>query len=266
MPVFRSVLLLAALIGLSWFSFFNIAPARVLAAEALDPFGDRPTRSILFVGNSRMFVNEMPYMIREMADSAGSPHAYQVRMWALPGETLEQHWTRGDVRRLIGERRWDEIVFQAESAAHFERPADDFISYGRKLIEEARAHGAKPTLIVGWTYGQDAVPRSAATHLSAYHGFIQSDHRRLAGATGATLINVGQAWRRASQGGLPFRLETDGNHPSIHGSYLTALIVYAHLSGGDPERVSYVPAGLPAEDAREIRRFAAKFAGDARSF
>ena len=52
----------------------------------------------------------------------------------------------------------------------------------------------------------------------------------------------------------PFRLERDGNHPTLHGSYLAALVFYAHLSGGDVAEITYVPAGLPPGDAALLRR------------
>jgi hypothetical protein len=58
--------------GLAWFSFFNTAAGREATAYALDAFDSRPARSILFIGNSRTFPYGMPYMVREMADSAGA--------------------------------------------------------------------------------------------------------------------------------------------------------------------------------------------------
>jgi hypothetical protein len=47
-------------------------------------------------------------------------------------------------------------------------------------------------------------------------------------------------------------LTTDGNHPSIHGTYLYALTVFAHL-GGDPARVAYAPEGVSPAEAAAIR-------------
>lgn len=259
MVVLRVLSLLCALTGFSWYQFFNIAPARVLIEEALDPFGSRPVRSVLFVGNSRMYAHGMPYMVRAIADSAGSPYAWRLRMHARPGETLERHWKKGRVATLLGAQRWDGVVLQAESGAHFEANHKSFAAFGRKLIDEARRRDVPVSLVVGWVYGPAAYPSWSADDRARYFGHMRRDHRALARDAGARLIHVGEGWRRAAADGLRPRLDSDGNHPSLHGSYLTALLIYAHLSGADPELASYAPATMPDDEARAIRAFAGRY-------
>jgi hypothetical protein len=75
----------------------------------------------------------------------------------------------------------------------------------------------------------------------------------LADATGAGLIDVGSIWKRVVASRPDLALTSDGNHPSIHGTYLAALMVYGHLSGAEVREVRYVPDGIAEEDARALR-------------
>ncbi len=59
----------------------------------------------------------------------------------------------------------------------------------------------------------------------------------------------------ASTGGMP--LYEDGNHPTVYGSYLSALMIYGFISGGDVTQVTYRPAGVDEVSAQEIRRIVA---------
>lgn len=254
MRIVRPLLLTALLAGLVWFGFFQTASAREVAGLALDSFDSRPARSILFIGNSRTYPNNMPYMVRAMADSAGAPEKYQVRMRAVPGETFKGHWQDPRVQRLLAEG-FDDVVLQAESGAHWTREdSRDFHDYGARLIEAAASRGGRPVLFVGWTYGESVFRDMPPGARTAYYRQIQDEHLRLARRGDARRANVGQVWRAVDAAHPSFRLDSDGNHPTLHGSYLSALVIYAQLSGGDVERVTYVPSGMPERDARELRR------------
>jgi len=251
---FRALLLTTLLAGLVWFSFLNSASAREVAGLALDGFDSRPARSVLFVGNSRTYPHGMPYMVRAMADSAGAPVKYQVRMHALPGETFEGHWDNPRLRAMLAEG-FDDVILQASSGSHWsEADARDFLAYGERLVRDAAAHGARPTLFVGWNYGPSVFRDRPPAAEAGYYRDIQADHLRLARLSGARRANVGRVWRAVLAADPPFRLERDGNHPTLHGSYLAALVFYAHLSGGEVANVRYVPSGLSEEHAALLRR------------
>ena len=239
----RILMMAAAFGGLVRFNFVNTASANEVRQAAVNLFDQRPARSILFVGNSRTYPHDLPYMVRRMADSANAPEKYQIRMHALPGQALADHWRNPRAHALLAER-WDDVIIQGNSGAHIsESDRANFQRFGEQLIEEAAVHGAQPVLFVGWTYGTDADWPAAAT--AQNHQRIQQDHRRLASHTGAGLANVGSVWRSVQAADPPFRLDTDGNHPSLHGSYVSALVFYAHLAGDDVAKVSYVRPGSP---------------------
>ena len=260
--MFRILLLAATIAGLSWFQFVNTASARDVGRDAVDLFDPRPKQDILFVGNSRLFTNDLPSMVREVADSADAPVRYRVRMWALPGLRFEDHARNKSVQRLLA-RRWDRVILQAQSAESMmgEEWQASFAANGRQLVGRARAAGSPASLVVNWTYSAEEFRRHDAPEgeRARVYGQIQHDHRALARATGAGLINVGGAFKRVETAEPSVPLTPDGNHPSQHGTYVYALMVYAHLSGADVRGVRYVPDGVSEGEALLLRELVADF-------
>jgi hypothetical protein len=252
----RILLMTVVIAGLSWFQFINTASARETARNAADLFDPRPASDVLFVGNSRLFTNDLPSMVRAVADSAGAPVKYRVRMWALPGLRFEDHARNKSVQRLLGQR-WDRVVLQAQSAESLmgDEWRASFLANGRRLVESARATGSPASLVVNWTYGEQEFRRHQAPEgeRARAHGMIQSDHRTLARETGADLLNVGAAFRQVETAAPAIDLIPDGNHPSQQGTYVYALMVYAHLSGADVRGVRYVPDGVSEAEAKVLR-------------
>jgi hypothetical protein len=249
----RILVMIAALAGLGWFQFLNTASASEVSRSALDLFDPRPARDILFVGNSRMYVNGMPAMVRRIADSADSPVKYRVRMWARPGADFVDH-ARNDRLRGLLDQRWDRVILQGQSASHWDdEDRSEFATHGTWLAERAGQAGSPVSLVINWNYGdalyQGHPPGTRAAHYRA----IQHDYRALARRTDAALIDVGTAWKRMEGTNPGFPLTTDGNHPSVHGTYLYALTVYAHVAGGGIARVRYVPDGVSPAEAAAIR-------------
>jgi hypothetical protein len=249
--------LLAVLIaGLSWFQFFNTASAREVSRDAVDLFDPRPARQILFIGTSRMSTNDLPAMVRAVADSAGAPVKYQVRMWAPGGRNLIDHAGTEFVQRLLAQR-WDRVILQAQSREQMnDRTRAEFAFYGRRLVALARESGSPSSLVVNWTYGEQ-LSRDYPGMREEYHDRIQRDHRALAGESGAALVNVGRAWRQVEAAKPGLALTTDGNHPSVAGTYVYALMVYAHLSGADVRTVRFVPDGVSEAQAEVLREIVA---------
>lgn len=250
----------AVIAGLSWFQFVNTASARDTARNAADLFDPRPASDVLFIGNSRLFTNDLPSMVRDVADSAGAPVKYRVRMWALPGLRFEDHARNKSVQRLLGQR-WDRVVLQAQSAESMMGEAwrESFMANGRRLVEAARAGGSPASLVVNWTYSEEEFRRHGAPdgERARVHGTIQRDHDALAQSAGADLINVGSAFRRVETAEPGIALIPDGNHPSMQGTYVYALMVYAHLSGADVRSVRYVPDGVGEAEAKVLREIVA---------
>ena len=89
-------------------------------------------------------------------------------------------------------------------------------------------------------------------------GLVQSGYRQLSKATGVPLVNVGKAWNDVTEAQPGFSLyQADGNHASVHGSYLTALVMFQNLSGLSPETTTWRPSGVDEQQAVYLRSIAA---------
>jgi hypothetical protein len=239
---------------LVWFNQFQEESVAAATQRATDLLDSRPARSILIVGNSRTYFNGMPAMLRKIADSAGSPTKFQIEVSAYPGAKLADHWANKRSRQLLGEG-WDEIILQAESAAQSNGDARvSFQDYGNKLAGIAKVNHGHPRLVVNWAYDPilyegDLDGQWRAQHIEQ----IRWSHAKLASDTGMSTIKLSGLWEAVRQAHPSIKLTSDGNHPTIAGSYLYALALYASLSNGPVTAVTYVPQGVSPDEAKAIR-------------
>lgn len=242
-----------------------------------DRFDSRPVRHVLFIGNSRTYYHNMPMMVRFMADSAQSPYLYVLSMHTPSGESFKGHWENSKVQNLL-ELKWDEVVLQGQSPENL-MPiwSESFLEYGEKLILKARETGVIPKLYPPWIYEGGEYKALTAQYAGWYnqhvryyeerkeffypfspevhYAYIQRDYLQLAQKTGADLVNIPEVWEKLRSSGPQYQyLTVDGNHPSLQGSYLVALMFYAAFSGDDVNNVSYVPGGLSQEEAEHIKK------------
>lgn len=237
------------------FSAYNQAVRHGLiedpVAYVFDLFDERPVFRILMIGNSRTYYNHMPFMVRKIADSAGAPYKVQITMHALPSRSLEQHWNNSRVHELI-EAGWDRIVLQEKSGGHwYQQNRQNFSRYGRKLVDKAKSFAPQVSLLVGWPYSL-AFFEGNEKHLKTHFDEMQKGHQVLSRETGAALINVGAAWVRQLDRNPQLRLESDGNHPNVYGSFLAALAIYASLPDPRLSSVTYSPFGVAKPEAVEL--------------
>jgi hypothetical protein len=190
-----------------------------------DGGGERPLR-VLFVGNSLSATNDLPAAVRALAARAG-PRPVETRIVAPGGVSLEEHWFSTGARQALEEGPWDAVVLQQgpstlpQSRAHLR-------TWTRRWADEVRAHGARPALLGAWPEAErrDAFPAAIDSHATA------------AAAADATLLPVAAAWRAAWKRDSDLELYgPDGFHPGELGTQLAALVVYAGLTGTDPEEL-----------------------------
>lgn len=270
MPIFRTLTLALLLTGSCWFEFAQDHSVGELAQIARDQSDPRPARRILMLGNSRMSGNDLPGMVRRIADSAHAPEKYEVLMIAPGGASFQSLSDDWRVEREVGQP-WDDAVFQGESRGQSStEQAANFMATGTNLIGSVHPRHPHPLLIINWAYdralytGADnpaeakAVDQGRADH----YRMIQLAHAELARRTDARAVNVGQVWEylHATMPGVA--LTSDGNHPTVAASYFVALCLYTGLSGGAVGAVQWAPDGMPADEAAQIRSLVDRYRAD----
>lgn len=182
-----------------------------------------PGLHVLFVGNSLTYVNDLPGILEAMADSAGQP-LLETRVVAKPDYSLEDHWNDGDALTAIEKGGWNVVVLQ-QGPSSLETSRTLLIDYARRFAERVRQVGARPALYQVWPTADRASDFSRANE----------SYRIAAGSVQGLLFPVGEAWlaARAIDASIPL-YAFDGLHPSVEGSYLAALVMYAVLYGRSP--------------------------------
>jgi hypothetical protein len=61
----------------------------------------KPKLRALFVGNSYIYFNNVPYLLRVLTDVALEQRRLETKMIVGPGFTLERHWVGGGARSAI---------------------------------------------------------------------------------------------------------------------------------------------------------------------
>jgi hypothetical protein len=211
----------------------------------------RPVQRVLWLGDSYTYANDLPAILAEMADSAPAPVRFDITVRAFANASLEEHWNDARTRALLAEGGWDRVIVQPETFVRVLDGDDPHFSYAGKLL--AAASKARPAVVVSWTASEAHFAARSASRTEAFEA-IESNHAGLAVRTGAELIHVARVWEDLLADPPPFPLYSDGNHPSVQGSYAAALAIYASLAMADPGEVIYVPRGMDGGQAALLRQ------------
>jgi hypothetical protein len=188
------------------------------------------TVRILFVGNSLTYVNDLPFMVKALADSAGID-GVQVAQVAKPDYALEDHWNDGQARRVIETGGWHWVVLQQGPSAVLANRANlrEWTATFSTLI---RSKGGEPALYQVWPQ---------LVNFTDFDASAES-YRLAALDVNGLLLAAGNAWRAAwARNAATPLYSNDGLHPSVQGSYTAALTIF----GGIFHRaVAGLPGGL----------------------
>ena len=169
--------------------------------------------SILFIGNSHTYFNDMPLMVKQRADKEG--YDCRVTMIAHGGWYLAQHAQEPDVRFDILYGGYDYVVLQEH--AHPFGPEEKFMDAAAQLVQMIRQAGSTPVIYECWAKQDE--PEAQAR--------MNEVHRRIAEQTGALLAPVGEDWRRFMQSHPDLEMyAADGAHASPTGSDFAAAHIW----------------------------------------
>lgn len=184
-------------------------------------------QTVLFIGNSLTYYNELPLLVQGIADAAKGDSLI-IAMVAGPDMALVDHWKQGDAPKAIQGSRWNYVVLQqGPSSTTINRDSlRTLTKMFAPLIVEA---GGKPVLFSAWSAidRRQDFPRAAESY------------RLAAEDVGGLYAPIANAWVDAWAREPGLNLYQDGLHANIAGSYLAALVIYARIFGKSP-------VGLPA--------------------
>ncbi|MFD2935453.1 hypothetical protein [Spirosoma flavum] len=208
------------------------------------------TLSILFIGNSYTYFNNLPVVVKSIAAHNGQP--INAEMIVAGGMTLKGHWhdsTHVALKKLQS-RHWDFVIMQDQSQLglegagpepidkHWIAKPDTFYRYAQLWSEEIKKQQATPCFATTWAREYDPSAQPLLTHA----------YTTISRQTRALLIPVGDVWQYCLTTYKQIKLyQSDGSHPTQAGSFLMATTVLQSLLPTLKLRVGYPVIGLPVD-------------------
>jgi hypothetical protein len=184
-----------------------------------EPTLEDPDLTVMFVGNSLTYTNDLPGLVETVAEAAG--YAVETISIAGPNYGLGDHWVTG-TPRSIREQRPDVVVLQqgpstlAESRAYLVEWADS-------LARVAREVGAEPALLMVWPPDDPDFS----------FGAVYASYLAAAEAVDGSFMPAGMAWVEVEKTDRTLALYgPDGFHPAPLGSVVAAMTVVETLFEG----------------------------------
>jgi hypothetical protein len=233
-------------------SLAPILAAAFLVLTAGGPMLAAPPTRVLFIGNSYTYFNNLPALVKTLAEAAGAGPV-EVRMVAPGGWRLVDHWEKGEAREALRSGKWDFVVLQDQSQLgdgrtvdgkpHVGSPETVFLPAAAKWAAEITGAGAKPVFYLTWA--RKASPEDQVVLTRAYSTAAREGH--------GTLAPVGIAWAMVREMDPSIELYVDdGSHPSQAGSYLAACTLVAAILDRNPEGLSGRVTGTPVNLETEL--------------
>jgi len=220
--------------------------------------------SVLFIGNSFTYVNDMPGMFSKIARSLG--HEVEVDMLAPGGYGFGEHARDPKTQAKLGLRKWSFVALQDQS----QRPAFPDGQFSSQVLPEAlrlgeavHAEAPEANTVFFETWGYKSGDRqncSAEPEVCTYDGMqnrLSSAYSEFARKSAGRVVPVGRAWRKVRLTHPEIELYAgDGIHPSSQGSYLAACVFYSFIfrtgfSGADPLGLEPAQASILQKIAQE---------------
>jgi hypothetical protein len=224
------------------------------------------TIKVLFIGNSYTYVENMPDLFRNIADSAG--YKVKTQMYAPGGVSVgdisqgtQAHMNNPAVYENIRSDKWDYVVLQDNQGrfvldyGHF--PSSSLVIQGHLQIRDSVLKNnpcAKMLWFAGWGT-KNGMPPYGNTGIEMIDR-ITANYRFLNDTAHQIIAPIGEAWKKIIQSNPAYDLfSADEMHPSLEGSFLTANVIYAAIFRDNPLH-SFASGGLSSSTANQLKQAA----------
>lgn len=235
----------------------------VLSAHRV--FAANDTTRVLFIGNSFTAVEDVPGLVKSLAEQAGHPFEMMAH---TPGgisvgdvsQGTSAHMNNPAVFAAIRSKKWDFVVLQdnqgrfVDGAGIFPSPNASKVVEGHlKIRDSVRANWpcARMLWFSGWAWkdGYPGLGDGAKLIRNIYENYLV-----LNDTTNEIIVPIGSAWLRSMQQLQNVDLwSPDLAHQSLEGSYLAASTIYSSIFRSSPENVLF-SGGVDTTVARTMRK------------
>jgi len=191
--------------------------------------------SVLFIGNSYTYVNDLPNTLRQLALSLGD--TVTVASSTPGGYTFQGHTTLPATLDAINSQPWDFVVLQEQSQLGALPPDVTTTEASATTLVgliEANYECTYPVFYMTWgRQNGDAQNCASFPFMCTYDGMqqgLRENFIALAEGNDGYTAPVGAAWKVVRDTQPTINLyDADGSHPSPAGTYLAACVFYCTL-------------------------------------
>lgn len=196
------------------FIVFIICTASSLARSNIN---SKTEYSVLFIGNSLTYTNNLPKLVKKVAKTKGI--SIKTKMIAYADYAILDHWNDGNFQKEISENHYDFVIIQQGPSSQ-SLGREILIEYGEKYSALCKKNHTKLCYFMVWP---------AMDNYYTFNNVIKN-YREASQINNAILCPVGEIWKAHfdTTGNFDY-YAADGFHPSLKGSMIAAETIVKNL-------------------------------------
>ncbi|HBS87033.1 MAG: hypothetical protein A2W91_02335 [Bacteroidetes bacterium GWF2_38_335] len=205
---------------------------------------------ILFIGNSYVYTNDLPTVLKNLALSLGDTITTDQN--TPGGYRFLNHATNATTLAKISQDDWDFVILQAQSQEPSWPPSQvesEVYPYATILNDSIKSNNPCTETVFFMTWGRKYGDEMNCAGWPPVCTFLGMQERLMAGymtmteQNSSTVSPVGLAWKYCMDNdpdSLINLYSGDNSHPSIAGTYLTACVLYRTMFKKSPAGATYI--------------------------
>lgn len=230
----------------------NDQPTDNTAPDPAPPLSQGQELSVLLMGNSHTASHDLPGLLENLL-TLHNPNASIVVSRAEDSLYLFQHLESPNTLATFNQRQWSHVILQAQRYSQ-SRSRLYPTEAAQQWIANTKAQGGIPILFPEWgQVGRD------------WEGpYVYDLHSGIADQEAACVAPIGFAWDTALTIRPDLSLHAaDGNHASLTGAFLTALVLFESITGYAADLLPAIEGlGIPAQTQDFLGQMASQAIAD----
>jgi hypothetical protein len=215
--------------------------------------------SVLFIGNSYTYVNDLPSMLKNISYSKGDKIVVDSK--TNGGYTFKNHAEDQATYNKVQQKKWDFVVLQGQSqepAFPYTQVEQSTALYAKRLADSVQQNSTCSQTVFFMTWGRkNGDPQwDSINTFAKMNQRLKEAYMRFVLKSKASMVPVGAVWEYIIEHYPEIELfSNDGSHPSQAGTYLSACAFYAGLYLKPSLGASFL-GGLSPEIATKLQQAA----------
>jgi PKD repeat protein len=203
--------------------------------------------SVLFIGNSYTYVNDLPGMLSQFAASQGDVVTQDSK--TNGGYTFQNHLNDPLTHAKIQNRPWDFVVLQGQSqepSFPYSQVTSATYPPAKSLTDSVFSANFCSQVLYFMTWGRkNGDPQwDSINTFDKMNTRLEQAYLSMMNQAQSSVAPIAIAWKRVVDEHPTIELySSDGSHPSLAGTYLATCVFYASLFRKSPLNTTYY-AGL----------------------